>query len=1049
MKTLFALTPRQSVLTGSEDFVVNLTRLSAFSEAEAKEFLESNVLTSGMEELAMQVFDRTAGGPSRGIFKLSEAMGGGKTQSMLVTGILARMPGLVSEVPFKKKPKIVSLDAVVAFTGRATDKTVWCEIGAQLGAAFREDRAPSEQQWADALKGRSVIILLDELAFYLVHAASIGRPEDGARFANLTSIALTNLFGAVRDFKECSRVALVVSDLQKDWDQGQESLAQIMRTNVSLGGTIQSADNEMSKGAVTIAPVDNSKDELYAILRKRLFSDIGVSEQEKKEVVSAYVQQLEIAKQGGLLNRSLATIKEELTVSYPFHFSTKHLVDAFNDNPGFQKTRDVIRLMAAIIRGLWAGGEVELKKHHLLSLASADLNDAHVSARFREIKRSLESALQTDIANSGTSFAEALDRTTNGLATVASKWIYAASLSEMHARGLLKEELAEYMAAPGLNLSDLGPMLEELGRDCWYIEQTRNGRYYFNRVQNLNAQINTYVKICEPSDRDDEIGSKLREMFEPRQRRCFQKAEILSDLAKVHLEREKVTLVVCQPETDIRPFFDGEKFKNRVAFLVSVDPSGVFRIRKHAERLWAIRKVLKDKTPEDAQFSLANTRLIEFESELFLAIRSVYAKLVYPLIDQETGETGLAETPLLDSYEDEATGHVIKYQNKDAAKGEFVIEATLRAMSKYQTFDPKAGQDKLKAFQSLRNRVETFLFPPTGRATWEQILDAAASRGHMIWTEPGTMDRMKEVLVTAGQWRQEAGQLLKPPFEEITGVSGDYVRDGKTGRITTTDVKLTHADELYVEVDGAPEVKISPDSAFESDGMSLVFRAKDSKGKNKEGRPWRIENSIEIHYDILPGVQPGTCTLKVKVVPPDAALKFTIDGSDPANNGKSYAAPGIVAPAGCKVKLYASKAAISRELSVSIAKDGDDGGDGDGGKPGIDPDRLAILDGRSLKLTTRKDSHTFLSNLPADARLVVSRIRIAKPETDTWVAMSWDLKTQLDPQRVIAALEYLDGELADGEWAVSLQEVHFAKGSDLIKWQINQSVKLEPGVVRQ
>ena len=84
MKSLQCCQPRQSVLDGSEDFVVNLSALPGLSEAEATEFLDANVLTSGMEELITQSFDRLAGGPSRGIFKLSEAMGGGKTQSMIV-----------------------------------------------------------------------------------------------------------------------------------------------------------------------------------------------------------------------------------------------------------------------------------------------------------------------------------------------------------------------------------------------------------------------------------------------------------------------------------------------------------------------------------------------------------------------------------------------------------------------------------------------------------------------------------------------------------------------------------------------------------------------------------------------------------------------------------------------------------------------------------------------------------------------------------------------------------------------------------------------------
>ena len=90
MKTLNCCEPRQAVLDGSEDFVVNLSALTELSEAEAAESLDSNVLTSSMEDLIIQAFDRLSDGPSRGIFKLSESMGGGKTQNMIVCGLLAR-----------------------------------------------------------------------------------------------------------------------------------------------------------------------------------------------------------------------------------------------------------------------------------------------------------------------------------------------------------------------------------------------------------------------------------------------------------------------------------------------------------------------------------------------------------------------------------------------------------------------------------------------------------------------------------------------------------------------------------------------------------------------------------------------------------------------------------------------------------------------------------------------------------------------------------------------------------------------------------------------
>jgi hypothetical protein len=88
----------------------------------------------------------------------------------------------------------------------------------------------------------------------------------------LAGIALTTLFEAVRGSKECRRCVLIIADLQKDWEQGAEELAKPLRTNNTLGGTITSVNNEMSRGGQSVSPVDNQKDELYAILRSAYLS---------------------------------------------------------------------------------------------------------------------------------------------------------------------------------------------------------------------------------------------------------------------------------------------------------------------------------------------------------------------------------------------------------------------------------------------------------------------------------------------------------------------------------------------------------------------------------------------------------------------------------------------------------------------------------------------------------------------------------------------------------------------------------------------------------
>jgi hypothetical protein len=753
-----------------------------------------------------------------------------------------------------------------------------------------------------------------------------------------------------------------------------------------------------------------------------------------------------------------------LEVSYPFHFSTKHLIETFNDNPGFQKTRDVIRLMAAIVRSIWSKGTHEVDRHTLLSLASPDLNESAVASRFKEIKRSLEGALQTDIANAGTSYAESLEADTGGLSLITAKWIYAASLSETRPRGLSKEELAEYLAAPGVDLTGLGHTLDELQRNCWYLEQYRSGKIFFNKVKNLNAQLNTYVKTCSDLDRDGVIEDQLKQMFDPKQKRCYQRIFIHPDLSKVTLERDKITLVICGHESPYQKFFDGEKYKNRVTFLTVVDPAGLVRIRNHARRQWAIEQVLKDMSRDDAQYEKAKDERTNIQSELFLAIRSVYARLLYPLGDPSTGDSKLTDTTLLDSYVEEPGGQSIKYDGikkgdgkKDEAKdnttkGELVVETTLGSVKKFHVIPPATGADKVKAYKSIRTRVEQFLFPSSGRAAWDQILDAAGSRGLMVWAEPGTLDRMKDVLITAGEWRDQAGQVMKPPFEEVTGISIEHARDAKTGRITTTDIKLHNADTLYVTEDTAKPRKIKHDDAFSSDAMVLVFTAKDSTGKNKEGKPYRIENQIDLKHDFLPSATPGHRTLKLGVVPPDAKVKWTADKTDPANNGAAYPAKGVDVKEGATVKVYAEKASAHAEIAIQVPKEDEDtGGKGKTG-PALDPNKPAILAGKALQemaLVSRMNVHGFLSKLPAGATLAGARAKVVKAETDNRVSVAWDGKTRLTADRLIKAFEFLDKELTDAEWELDASSLTFPTGKALIEWQKEISLKIAPGLITQ
>ncbi len=136
---------------------------------------------------------------------------------------------------------------------------------------------------------------------------------------------------------------------------------------------------------------------------------------------------------------------------------------------------------------------------------------------------------------------------------------------------------------------------------------------------------------------------------------------------------------------------------------------------------------------DDAQFEKAKDERTNIQTELFLAIRSVYARLLYPLGDPSTGDSKLTDTTLLDSYTEQPGGQPIKYDGKDnATKGELGRRSNSQAIVKFQV---RQRRDRHGQGQSLsihsdyvsnnscsRRRVghhgTKFSMPPAAADSW-------------------------------------------------------------------------------------------------------------------------------------------------------------------------------------------------------------------------------------------------------------------------------------------------------------------------------------------
>ncbi|MDB9538299.1 DUF499 domain-containing protein [Anabaenopsis arnoldii] len=71
------------------------------------------------------------------------------------------------------------------------------------------------------------------------------------------------------------------------------------------------------------------------------------------EVARAYAKAVSDAKQMDITNASPDKFTTQLKESYPFHFAIRDLYARFRENPGFQQTRGLIRLMRVVVSRLF------------------------------------------------------------------------------------------------------------------------------------------------------------------------------------------------------------------------------------------------------------------------------------------------------------------------------------------------------------------------------------------------------------------------------------------------------------------------------------------------------------------------------------------------------------------------------------------------------------------------------------------------------------------------------------------------------------------------
>lgn len=1027
MKSLHDLChPRKSVFDRQRrDVVLDLTDFVE-GKVDGKTFFEENHLTDGMKRLLREAFRRFDRQSEQGIFVLSQAMGGGKTHNMIALSLLASNPGLrPSTLAGLYEPKSLGPVRVVAFTGRQSDSRlgIWGEIATQLGKkeAFNDYysplQAPGQTAWINLLKGEPLLILLDELPPYLDNARSV--QIGNSDLAQVTTTAIANLLVAVSK-QELANVCVVISDLRATYAAGSQRLNEAL-TNLR---------NEVSRSAMVLEPVGLNTDELYHILRRRIFDNLP-NEDEFKLVTAAYAQAVKDAKQMDITNASPEQFAAQLQSSFPFHFAIRDLYARFRENPGFQQTRGLIRLMRTVVASLWDNGRA--KKQSLIHAYDLDLNDRDTLTEIQQINPSLDNAISHDIASAGGSVAENLDANlkSGSDAQDAARLLLVASLANIPnaTLGLSLQETVSLLCQPGRDIARLPKdILGVLATKAWYLHSSRDGKLFFKNVENLNAKLKTRADTYNREARLREMRAFLERIFSPSLKDCYQRVAALPALDELALDQDATTLVIFEPHPsgglhpDLVKFYNDASLKNRVCFL-SGDRETAAALLDAASELRAIASILKEMEAEkvsenDPQRVLAGQLQDTIQLRLLSAARESFTKLHYPY--EQSGKPTLLVADFL-----------MQFAGNDY-NGEKQIREALKSKMKWT--------DEISS-DTFRKKCEERLFTQQVMP-FAEVKKRAAMAPRWQWHHPSALDDLLARSLLEGKWREQGELIDKGPFAppKASVSVQELKRDSKTGS-TTLRLTALNADTIHYEIGASAtpaSSRVENPSSFDSSELRVNFLAVDSTGIHASGEQCEWRNRIELRHRFFLRNGDRFCELESA---PGVPMRYTCDGSDPKHSGGAYGGPFVV-PKGALVVL-----AVGEKDGVSSGTQRFDvPAEGKDEEVKIDPNRPALWK-RSIKADSTKDAYEILARLKKFGAVAPGvRVTISGSK---WIELTTDAKLEIDPSKLEEALRPLREILGDGDVRLAGDAIRFDSGQALLDWIAEEKIMLKPGDVQQ
>lgn len=663
------------------EFAADLAQVArgegAYEYRDPVEFFSRTYVTEGMKGLLVQALRRVAGKDGEPVIQLKTAFGGGKTHSMLALYHLLR-----GRAPSNRTPNIKGV-----LEAAEIDRPPVCRVAVLVGTALD----PSKSKRPSDMPGITVNTLWGEMAYQLAKDAGIPKLYDMIKDADKKGVSpgsetIKNLFDA------CGPCVVLIDELvayaKKLWkvdglpagsfdnlisfiqeiteaaraSQNSLVVASIPESNIEIGEEGSGGQQALSAIEHTFGRMEAiwkpvAADEGFEIVRRRLFLNCK-DEAARDSVCMAFSQMYQENAADFPTNAKEVDYFQRMRACYPIHPEIfDRLYEDWATIERFQKTRGVLRLMAAVVHNLWMNQDGSLLiMPGSISLDVANIRDEltrHVGDNWNaivdhEVDGKASIPYQKDQENGRFGLVMAARRVARTVMLGS-----APSTRNDKIRGLETSRIRLGCVQPGENIATFNDALSTLQGSLTYLYSNPSyDRFWFDTRPTLRKTVEDRASQRTNEEVEMEIERRLKRMHKERPfgrvHVCPESSMDVSDEQDVGLvilkynqtykrnEPNDIAIKAAEVILNTRGL-SPRIYKNMLAF-VAPDQNMMSSLREEVKRFLAwvsIRDDSVDLNLDAAQNRETNNNIQRCDQTVEARILETYCHLLVPYIDRE------------------------------------------------------------------------------------------------------------------------------------------------------------------------------------------------------------------------------------------------------------------------------------------------------------------------------------------------------------------------------------------------------------------------------